>query len=106
MVGIFKGIPTGWGEPCFDKLEATLAHAMMSIPATKGFEIGSGFAGTELRGSVHNDPFTRRADGSLGTTTNRSGGIQVGMIKSVERPKREIPKFVPSFLDERSMIGV
>ena len=50
---------------------------MMSIPATKGFEIGSGFEGTKLRGSVHNDPFGKRPDGSLGTTTNRSGGIQV-----------------------------
>lgn len=76
---VCRGCPPGWGEPCFDKLEAMLAHAMMSIPATKGFEIGSGFAGTELRGSVHNDPFTRRADGSLGTSTNRSGGIQGGI---------------------------
>lgn len=76
---VCRGCPTGWGEPCFDKLEATLAHAMMSIPATKGFEIGSGFAGTELRGSVHNDPFGKRADGTLGTTSNRSGGIQGGI---------------------------
>lgn len=69
----------GLGEPVFDKLEAMLAHAMLSIPATKGFEIGSGFAGTELAGSRHNDAFVRRADGGLGTKTNRSGGIQGGI---------------------------
>lgn len=76
---VCRGCPAGWGEPCFDKLEAKLAHAMMSIPATKGFEIGSGFAGTEQRGSLHNDPFGLRDDGSLGTITNKSGGIQGGI---------------------------
>ena len=54
------GIPAGWGEPCFDKLEAQLALAMMSLPATKGFDIGSGFAGTRMRGSQHNDPYVCR----------------------------------------------
>jgi len=63
----------------FDKLEATLAHAMLSIPATKAFEIGSGFRGTEVPGSRHNDAFVTRADGSLGTKTNWSGGIQGGI---------------------------
>jgi len=65
----------------FDKWEAMLAQAMMSIPATKGFEIGSGFAGTEQRGSAHNDPFVLRPDGSstLGTKTNKSGGVQGGI---------------------------
>ena len=63
----------------FDKLEAKLAHAMLSIPATKGFEIGSGFRGTEIPGSRHNDAFVRRADGALGTRTNWSGGIQGGI---------------------------
>jgi chorismate synthase len=62
----------------FDKLEARLAQAMLSIPATKGFEIGSGFAGTRLRGSTHNDPFVAK-DGRLGTLTNNSGGIQGGI---------------------------
>jgi chorismate synthase len=62
----------------FDKFEAKLAQAMMSIPATKGFEVGSGFAGTELRGSQHNDPFVAKGD-RLGTTTNNSGGIQGGI---------------------------
>jgi chorismate synthase len=62
----------------FDKLEARLAQAMLSIPATKGFEIGSGFAGTRLKGSEHNDPFVA-AEGRLGTLTNNSGGIQGGI---------------------------
>lgn len=75
---VCRGVPSGWGEPCFDKLEAMLAHAMLSIPATKGFEIGSGFAGTEMRGSQHNDLFVKKGD-KLGTTSNRSGGIQGGI---------------------------
>jgi len=76
---ICRNIPAGWGEPCFDKLEALLGHAMLSIPATKGFEVGSGFEGTKLRGSVHNDPFALKENGKLGTTTNNSGGIQGGI---------------------------
>jgi len=76
---VCRGVPPGWGEPVFDKLEALLAHAMLSIPATKGFEIGSGFAGTAMRGSQHNDPFQTRADGALGTATNNSGGLQGGI---------------------------
>jgi chorismate synthase len=75
---VCRHVPPGWGEPVFDKLEAQLARAMLSIPATKGFEIGSGFSGTRMRGSVHNDPFVARA-GSLGTRTNYSGGIQGGI---------------------------
>jgi chorismate synthase len=74
-----RGLPAGWGEPVFDKVEALLAHAMLSLPATKGFEIGSGFAGTALRGSAHNDAFVDRGDGRLGTATNRSGGAQGGI---------------------------
>ncbi|BBO69594.1 chorismate synthase [Desulfosarcina alkanivorans] len=75
---VCRNLPAGWGEPVFDKMEAKLAQAMLSIPATKGFEIGSGFAGTRLRGSIHNDAFVA-ADGRLGTTTNNSGGIQGGI---------------------------
>ena len=63
----------------FDKFEATLGHAMLSIPATKAFEIGSGFRGTEVAGSKHNDPFVRLPNGKLGTTTNWSGGVQGGI---------------------------
>ena len=75
---VCRNVPPGLGEPVFDKMEALLAHAMLSIPATKGFEIGSGFAGTRMRGSEHNDPFVRRGD-SLGTATNNSGGVQGGI---------------------------
>jgi len=86
---VCRGVPAGWGEPAFDKLEAKLAHAMLSIPATKGFEIGSGFAGTRMKGSVHNDPFSssgaihKNTEHSniplLATVTNNSGGIQGGI---------------------------
>ncbi|MCE9613542.1 MAG: chorismate synthase [Lentisphaerae bacterium] len=75
---VCRGVPAGWGEPVFDKLEARLAHAMLSLPATKGFEIGSGFAGTRLRGSEHNDRFVQKGD-RLGSVTNHSGGIQGGI---------------------------
>jgi len=75
---ICRNVPAGLGEPVFDKMEASLAQAMMSIPATKGFEIGSGFAGTRLAGSQHNDPFVKRED-RLGTLTNNSGGVQGGI---------------------------
>lgn len=76
---VIRNAPLGLGEPVFDKLEAKLAHAMLSIPATKGFEIGSGFRGTEVPGSRHNDAFVRKGDGSMGTRTNWSGGIQGGI---------------------------
>ena len=69
----------GLGMPVFDKLEADLAKAVMSLPATKGFEIGSGFDGTVLRGSEHNDAFLPSEDGRLRTATNNSGGIQGGI---------------------------
>ena len=75
---ICRNVPIGWGDPVFGKLEALLAHAMLSIPATKGFEIGSGFSGTRMRGSVHNDRFVQK-DGRLITTTNYSGGVQGGI---------------------------
>lgn len=75
---VIRNCPPGIGEPIFDKLEADLAKAMLSIPATKGFEIGSGFAGTLLTGREHNDAFRMR-DGRVRTTTNRSGGIQGGI---------------------------
>ncbi len=79
---VCRNVPVGWGEPIFDKLEAMLAHAMLSLPATKGFEVGSGFAGTCLRGSQHNDPFVKKGD-RLGTVTNNAGGI-LGGISSGE----------------------
>ena len=75
---VCRGVPRGLGEPVFRKTEAALAQAMLSIPATKGFEIGSGFAGTRLTGSRHNDMFVKKGD-RLGTATNRSGGVQGGV---------------------------
>ncbi|KAK0456809.1 chorismate synthase [Armillaria borealis] len=76
---VIRNVPSGLGEPVFDKFEATLGHAMLSIPATKAFEIGSGFKGTEVPGSKHNDPFVKRDDGRLGTKSNWSGGVQGGI---------------------------
>ncbi len=75
---VAKGVPPGWGEPVFDRLEADLGKAMLSLPATKGFEIGSGFAGAEMTGLEHNDPF-RMEGGKVRTTKNYSGGIQGGI---------------------------
>lgn len=75
---VCRNLPAGLGEPVFDRLEAKLAHAMLSLPATKGFEIGSGFSGTALRGSRHNDPFVAKG-AQLGTQTNYSGGVQGGI---------------------------
>ena len=75
---VVRGVPPGLGEPVFDKLEADLAKAMLSLPATKGFEIGSGFAGSQLTGAEHNDIFEMR-DGRVRTRTNFSGGIQGGI---------------------------
>jgi chorismate synthase len=76
--GVARGVPPGWGEPVFDRLEADLAKAMLSLPATKAFEIGSGFGGILLTGREHNDLFRMRG-GKVHTTTNRSGGIQGGI---------------------------
>ncbi len=73
-----RNAPAGLGDPVFDKLEATLGHAMLSIPACKGFEVGSGFAAPLLRGSEHNDPFFMEGD-RVRTRTNNSGGIQGGI---------------------------
>ena len=76
---IARGVPAGWGEPVFDKLEADLGKAMLSIPAVKGVENGAGFAGTLMTGSEHNDLFYRKDGGVIGTRTNHSGGVQGGI---------------------------
>jgi len=75
---VIRNVPAGLGEPTFEKLEAKLAQAMLAIPATKGFEIGSGFQGTRQQGSQHNDPFVGK-ENRLGTMTNNSGGVQGGI---------------------------
>ena len=93
---VIRNSPSGIGEPCFDKLEAMLAHAMLSIPATKGFEIGSGFGGCSVPGSTHNDAFIKAAPAPAGsaeplgrsrprlsTKTNNSGGIQGGITNGM-----------------------
>lgn len=77
---VARNVPAGWGSPVFDKLEADLAKACMSIPAAKGFEIGSGFGGTLLTGKQHNDEFyIDEVTGATRTKTNRSGGVQGGI---------------------------
>jgi chorismate synthase len=78
VTGVARGVPAGWGEPVFDRLEADLARAMLSLPASKGFDVGSGFGGILLTGTQHNDPF-RAKGGKVYTTSNRSGGIQGGI---------------------------
>ena len=79
-----RGVPAGLGEPVFDKLDAAIAQAMMSIPAVKGVEIGDGFAVALARGSENNDLFTRDAGGQIGTTTNHAGGILGGISNGQE----------------------
>lgn len=86
---VVRNLPPGLGEPAFDKMEAQLAHAMLSIPATKGFEFGSGFAGCEMSGSQHNDVFIKSqpTDDSpprLVTKTNNSGGVQGGITNGAD----------------------
>lgn len=80
---VARGVPPGLGEPVFDKLDADLAKAMVSLPAVKGFEIGSGFAGTRMTGLAHNDPFQPGAEGPT-TSTNRSGGVQGGISNGAD----------------------
>ncbi len=75
---VIRGVPAGWGEPVFDKLKADFAKAMMSIPATMGFQVGAGFEGAKMKGSMHNDPFYWDED-RIRTKTNHSGGIQGGI---------------------------
>lgn len=78
---VIRNVPTGLGEPCFDKIEAMLAHAMLSIPASKGFEIGSGFGGCEVPGSVHNDPFVLAPVAPESTGASQTGAERIGILK-------------------------
>ncbi|MDJ0743103.1 MAG: chorismate synthase [Xenococcaceae cyanobacterium MO_167.B27] len=96
---VARNVPKGLGEPVFDKLEADLAKGVMSLPATKGFEIGSGFAGTIMTGSEHNDEYCIDENGNICTATNRSGGIQGGiangeniMIRAAFKPTATVGK--------------
>jgi chorismate synthase len=103
--GIARGVPAGWGEPVFDRLEADLGKAMLSLPASKGFDIGSGFRGIELTGLEHNDPF-RMENGKVRTTSNRSGGIQGGISNGETIYFRVAFKPVATVMREQDTVDV
>lgn len=103
--GVARNVPPGWGEPVFDRLEADLAKAMLSLPASKGFDIGSGFEGIGLTGSQHNDPFRSRA-GRVFTTSNRSGGIQGGISNGQTIYFQVAFKPVATIMKEQETVGV
>lgn len=103
--GVARGVPPGWGEPVFDRLEADLAKGMLSLPASKAFEIGSGFAGILLTGTQHNDAF-RSKGGKVITTTNRSGGIQGGISNGQTIYFRVAFKPVATVMHEQDTVDV
>ncbi|MCP4916724.1 MAG: chorismate synthase [Proteobacteria bacterium] len=103
ICGVARGVPAGWGDPVFDKLEADLAKAMLSLPACKGFESGSGFAGTTMRGSEHNDLFEPGPDG-IRTRTNHSGGIQGGISNGMPVTVRCAFKPVATIFTEQDTV--
>jgi len=103
--GVARGVPVGWGEPVFDKLEADLAKAMLSLPASKAFEVGSGFAGIQLTGREHNDLF-RAKGGKVHTLTNRSGGIQGGISNGETIYFRVAFKPVATIMHEQDTVDV
>lgn len=102
---VIKNAPVGLGEPVFDKLDAELAHAMMSIPAVKGFEIGSGFAGALMTGSEHNDSFYMEGD-RVRTRTNRSGGIQGGISNGEDICFRAAFKPTATIMKEQQTVSM
>lgn len=101
---VVRGVPAGLGEPVFDKLEAELAKAMLSLPATKGFEIGSGFGGARMTGLQHNDEFYTDDAGKIRTRTNRSGGIQGGISNGEEIVFRVAFKPTATVLREQNTV--
>ncbi|MEW6305032.1 MAG: chorismate synthase [Verrucomicrobiota bacterium] len=103
--GAARGVPPGWGEPVFDRLEADLAKAMLSLPASKGFDVGSGFGGITLTGLQHNDPF-RMKGGKVHTMTNRSGGIQGGISNGETIYFRVAFKPVATVMHEQDTVDV
>lgn len=103
---VARGVPAGWGEPVFDKLEADLAKALMSLPASKGFEVGSGFAGTMLRGTEHNDPFRADESKHVTTTSNNSGGIQGGISNGMPVTLRVAFKPVATVMHEQDTVDI
>lgn len=104
LVGcVARGVPTGWGEPVFDKLEADLGKAIMSLPACKGFELGDGFSLTDLKGSEANDEFYA-SDGEVHTRTNRSGGINGGISNGMPIVFRAAFKPTATILKEQKTV--
>jgi chorismate synthase len=103
--GVARGVPAGWGEPVFDRLEADLAKAMLSLPASKGFDIGSGFNGILMTGLQHNDPF-RSKRGKVVTKTNYSGGIQGGISNGQTIYFRVAFKPVATVMHEQETVDV
>lgn len=99
-----RGLPVGWGAPVFDRLEADLAKAMLSLPATKGFEVGSGFLGTTLKGSEHNDLFVPKEGGGIATASNRSGGVQGGISNGEELVFRVAFKPTATILQKQATV--
>ncbi len=104
--GVIRGVPAGLGEPEFDKLPALLAHAMMSINATKGFEIGSGFSGVTLRGSEHNDIFYTDDNGKVQTKTNYAGGTLGGISSGQDITFRVAIKPVATIAKSQETIDI
>ncbi len=102
---VCHGVPSGWGEPVFDKLEADLAKAMMSLPASRSFEIGSGLASTYMKGSEHNDPFQADENRLVTTLSNHSGGIQGGISNGMPVWFRVGFKPVATILGEQQTIN-
>ena len=102
---VARGVPVGLGEPVFDKLEADLAKSVLSMPACKGFEVGSGFGGTALTGSQHNDPFYNEG-GRIRTRTNNSGGIQGGISNGEDIVIRAAFKPTATIMREQQTVDV
>ena len=103
--GVIRNVPVGLGEPVFDKLSADLGKAMLGINAVKGFEIGSGFAGTAMRGSQHNDPFIMD-QGALKMKTNHAGGILGGISSGEDIYFRVAFKPVSTISKEQETLNV
>ena len=101
---VARGVPAGWGEPVFDKLEADLAKALLSIPACKGFEVGSGFSGTTLTGIQHNDAFRSDDQKTAYTKTNNSGGIQGGISNGMPIELRAAFKPTATVMHEQETV--
>ena len=99
-----KGVPAGLGEPMFGKFSAELAHAMFSLPAVKGFEIGDGFASAKMKGSEANDIFINK-DGIITTLTNHSGGIQGGITNGNDVVFRVAFKPIPSIAQPQQTVN-